>query len=91
MLGRRAHLYSLHLRVQDYQLSRNTCSPPNAPTGEECLLFVNDSSLTCDRKNPLLPVTVQDQIRLWEMEQNRVQEAEGTSFYAYTFKLVAYT
>ncbi|QRV90374.1 RNA polymerase II transcription factor B subunit 2 [Ceratobasidium sp. AG-Ba] len=33
------------------------------------------------RNNPLLPVTVQDQIRLWEMEQNRVQEAEG---YLYT-------
>ncbi|KAG9092204.1 RNA polymerase II transcription factor B 52 kDa subunit [Ceratobasidium sp. UAMH 11750] len=33
------------------------------------------------RQNPLLPVTVQDQIRLWEMEQNRVQEAEG---YLYT-------
>ncbi|KAG8736941.1 RNA polymerase II transcription factor B 52 kDa subunit [Ceratobasidium sp. 414] len=32
-------------------------------------------------QNPLLPVTVQDQIRLWEMEQNRVQEAEG---YLYT-------
>jgi transcription initiation factor TFIIH subunit 4 len=31
-------------------------------------------------KNPLLPVTVQDQIRLWEMEQNRVQEAEGKLF-----------
>ncbi|KAG8708383.1 RNA polymerase II transcription factor B 52 kDa subunit [Ceratobasidium sp. 395] len=33
------------------------------------------------KQNPLLPVTVQDQIRLWEMEQNRVQEAEG---YLYT-------
>ncbi|KAH7325299.1 transcription factor Tfb2-domain-containing protein [Rhizoctonia solani] len=33
------------------------------------------------RQNPLLPVTVQDQIRLWELEQNRVQEAEG---YLYT-------
>ncbi|THH17077.1 hypothetical protein EW146_g3684 [Bondarzewia mesenterica] len=30
------------------------------------------------RKNkPLLPVTVQDQIRLWELERNRIQSQEG--------------
>ncbi|KAF8552043.1 transcription factor Tfb2 [Imleria badia] len=28
-------------------------------------------------QNPLLPVTVQDQIRLWELERNRVKSAEG--------------
>ncbi|KAF7796029.1 hypothetical protein EIP86_007198 [Pleurotus ostreatoroseus] len=34
------------------------------------------------RKNkPLLPVTVQDQIRLWELEKNRVKSQEG---YLYT-------
>lgn len=34
------------------------------------------------RKNePLLPVTVQDQIRLWELEKNRLQSADG---YLYT-------
>ncbi|KAI6165775.1 transcription factor Tfb2-domain-containing protein [Pisolithus thermaeus] len=27
--------------------------------------------------NPLLPVTVQDQIRLWELERNRLKSAEG--------------
>src|ERR1700722_5657547 len=30
-------------------------------------------------KNPLLPVTVQDQIRLWELERNRVKSEEGAS------------
>jgi hypothetical protein len=28
-------------------------------------------------QNPLLPVTVQDQIRLWELERNRVKSQEG--------------
>ncbi|KAI6039865.1 transcription factor Tfb2-domain-containing protein [Pisolithus marmoratus] len=28
-------------------------------------------------QNPLLPVTVQDQIRLWELERNRLKSAEG--------------
>lgn len=32
-----------------------------------------------DLKNPLLPVTVQDQIRLWELERNRVKADEGTT------------
>ncbi|KZV82245.1 transcription factor Tfb2 [Exidia glandulosa HHB12029] len=29
------------------------------------------------KNNPLLPVTVQDQIRLWELERNRVKADEG--------------
>ncbi|OCH94822.1 transcription factor Tfb2 [Obba rivulosa] len=33
------------------------------------------------RHKPLLPVTVQDQIRLWELEKNRVKSQEG---YLYT-------
>ncbi|PPQ95459.1 hypothetical protein CVT26_008478 [Gymnopilus dilepis] len=33
------------------------------------------------RNNPLLPVTVQDQIRLWELERNRLKSREG---YLYT-------
>ncbi|KAF9009996.1 transcription factor Tfb2-domain-containing protein [Cyathus striatus] len=33
------------------------------------------------KNNPLLPVTVQDQIRLWELEKNRLKSAEG---YLYT-------
>jgi RNA polymerase II transcription initiation/nucleotide excision repair factor TFIIH, subunit TFB2 len=28
-------------------------------------------------QNPLLPVTVQDQIRLWELEKNRLKSHEG--------------
>lgn len=28
-------------------------------------------------QNPLLPVTVQDQIRLWELERNRLKSQEG--------------
>jgi transcription initiation factor TFIIH subunit 4 len=28
-------------------------------------------------QNPLLPVTVQDQIRLWELEKNRLKSSEG--------------
>ncbi|KAF8629954.1 hypothetical protein AX17_005520 [Amanita inopinata Kibby_2008] len=33
------------------------------------------------KNNPLLPVTVQDQIRLWELEKNRLRSDEG---YLYT-------
>ncbi|TFK27834.1 transcription factor Tfb2 [Coprinopsis marcescibilis] len=33
------------------------------------------------KNNPLLPVTVQDQIRLWELEKNRLKSREG---YLYT-------
>ncbi|KAF7317198.1 RNA polymerase II transcription factor B subunit 2 [Mycena chlorophos] len=33
------------------------------------------------KNNPLLPVTVQDQIRLWELERNRLKSSEG---YLYT-------
>ncbi|PSR74255.1 hypothetical protein PHLCEN_2v9999 [Hermanssonia centrifuga] len=32
------------------------------------------------RNKPLLPVTVQDQIRLWELEKNRVKSQEGRYF-----------
>ena len=28
-------------------------------------------------QNPIMPVTVQDQIRLWEMEKHRVKSEEG--------------
>lgn len=30
-------------------------------------------------QNPLIPVTVQDQIRLWELERNRLKSQDGTS------------
>ncbi|KAJ8468995.1 hypothetical protein ONZ45_g17038 [Pleurotus djamor] len=38
------------------------------------------NGITSDQ-NPLLPVTVQDQIRLWELEKNRLKSQEG---YLYT-------
>jgi len=31
----------------------------------------------CEKNKPLLPVTVQDQIRLWELERNRLKSQEG--------------
>ncbi|KAG9315383.1 transcription factor Tfb2 [Chiua virens] len=36
------------------------------------------------KNNPLLPVTVQDQIRLWELERNRLKSAEGPFHAAWT-------
>ncbi|KAG7444726.1 transcription factor Tfb2 [Guyanagaster necrorhizus] len=34
--------------------------------------------------NPLLPVTVQDQIRLWELEKNRLKSQEGCLYTSFT-------
>lgn len=36
----------------------------------------------CVIQNPLLPVTVQDQIRLWELERNRLKSQEGATLRA---------
>ncbi|CAO1614658.1 unnamed protein product [Parajaminaea phylloscopi] len=36
------------------------------------------------RNDPLLPITVTDQIRLWERERNRVQESEGYLYSDFT-------
>ncbi|GLB36471.1 hypothetical protein LshimejAT787_0307590 [Lyophyllum shimeji] len=36
------------------------------------------------KNNPLLPVTVQDQIRLWELERNRLKSAEGYLYTSFT-------
>ncbi|EAU85259.2 transcription factor TFIIH complex subunit Tfb2 [Coprinopsis cinerea okayama7 len=35
------------------------------------------------KNNPLLPVTVQDQIRLWELEKNRLKSREGFLYTAF--------
>ncbi|KAJ7220293.1 transcription factor Tfb2 [Mycena pura] len=35
------------------------------------------------KNNPLLPVTVQDQIRLWELERNRLKSHEGFLYTAF--------
>jgi transcription initiation factor TFIIH subunit 4 len=45
---------------------------PHTPTRRSQLL----TSLH-DPQKPLLPVTVQDQIRLWELERNRIKTQEG--------------
>ncbi|KAL9714490.1 RNA polymerase II transcription factor B 52 kDa subunit [Leucoagaricus gongylophorus] len=36
------------------------------------------------KNNPLLPVTVQDQIRLWELEKNRLKSSEGYLYTSFT-------
>ncbi|KAG6910552.1 hypothetical protein DXG01_009502 [Tephrocybe rancida] len=36
------------------------------------------------KNNPLLPVTVQDQIRLWELERNRLKSSEGYLYTSFT-------
>jgi transcription initiation factor TFIIH subunit 4 len=36
-----------------------------------------------DEQDPLLPPTITDQIRLWELEKNRVQDASGYLYEAF--------
>ncbi|KDQ17691.1 hypothetical protein BOTBODRAFT_29852 [Botryobasidium botryosum FD-172 SS1] len=50
----------------------------NGITAEQIVSYLTTHAHPQMRKNvPLLPVTVQDQIRLWEREKNRVQADEG--------------
>jgi transcription initiation factor TFIIH subunit 4 len=43
-----------------------------------CLYFFLPRCAISEKpQNPLLPVTVQDQIRLWELEKNRLKSREG--------------
>ncbi|KAG6866872.1 hypothetical protein C0991_008809 [Blastosporella zonata] len=44
----------------------------------------NVDSLRFPEQNPLLPVTVQDQIRLWELERNRLKSSEGYLYTSFT-------
>ncbi|TFK94065.1 transcription factor Tfb2 [Polyporus arcularius HHB13444] len=54
----------------------------NGITAEQVISYLITHAHPQMRKNkPLLPVTVQDQIRLWELEKNRVKSQEG---YLYT-------
>ncbi|KAI0044282.1 transcription factor Tfb2 [Auriscalpium vulgare] len=54
----------------------------NGITAEQIISYLTTYAHPQMRKNkPLLPVTVQDQIRLWELERNRVKSQEG---YLYT-------
>ncbi|EJF64723.1 transcription factor Tfb2 [Dichomitus squalens LYAD-421 SS1] len=54
----------------------------NGITADQIISYLITHAHPQMRKNkPLLPVTVQDQIRLWELERNRVKSQEG---YLYT-------
>ncbi|KAA1467163.1 transcription factor Tfb2 [Dentipellis sp. KUC8613] len=54
----------------------------NGITADQIISYLTTYAHPQMRKNkPLLPVTVQDQIRLWELERNRVKTQEG---YLYT-------
>ncbi|GBE88578.1 RNA polymerase II transcription factor B subunit 2 [Sparassis crispa] len=54
----------------------------NGITADQIISYLTTHAHPQMRKNnPLLPVTVQDQIRLWELEKNRVNSEEG---YLYT-------
>ncbi|KAF9532674.1 transcription factor Tfb2-domain-containing protein [Crepidotus variabilis] len=54
----------------------------NGITADQIISYLMSHAHPQMRKNnPLLPVTVQDQIRLWELERNRLKSQEG---YLYT-------
>ncbi|OBZ72575.1 RNA polymerase II transcription factor B subunit 2 [Grifola frondosa] len=54
----------------------------NGITADQIISYLTTHAHPQMRRNkPLLPVTVQDQIRLWELERNRVKSQEG---YLYT-------
>lgn len=54
----------------------------NGITADQIISYLTTHAHPQMRKNkPLLPVTVQDQIRLWELEKNRMKSQEG---YLYT-------
>ncbi|KAI0951367.1 hypothetical protein AcW1_008425 [Taiwanofungus camphoratus] len=54
----------------------------NGITADQIITYLTTHAHPQMHKNkPLLPVTVQDQVRLWELEKNRVKSEEG---YLYT-------
>ncbi|EPQ53971.1 transcription factor Tfb2 [Gloeophyllum trabeum ATCC 11539] len=54
----------------------------NGITADQIISYLSTHAHPQMRKNkPLIPVTVQDQIRLWELERNRLKSEEG---YLYT-------
>ncbi|KAF7375291.1 RNA polymerase II transcription factor B subunit 2 [Mycena sanguinolenta] len=69
----------------DHQLSNCSC----APTNEKKMYVLSLRTprvlvMPHSSQNPLLPVTVQDQIRLWELEKNRLKSQEGYLYTAFT-------
>ncbi|KAH9943694.1 transcription factor Tfb2-domain-containing protein [Amylocystis lapponica] len=56
----------------------------NGITADQIISYLTTHAHPQMRKNkPLLPVTVQDQIRLWELEKNRVKSEEGFLYTAF--------
>lgn len=50
----------------------------NGITADQIISYLGSHAHPQMRKNnPLLPLTVVDQIRLWEMERNRMQSSHG--------------
>ncbi|KAI0076179.1 transcription factor Tfb2 [Panus rudis PR-1116 ss-1] len=57
----------------------------NGITADQIISYLTTHAHPQMRKNkPLLPVTVQDQIRLWELEKNRVKSQEGYLYTAFS-------
>ncbi|KAH9954343.1 transcription factor Tfb2 [Russula dissimulans] len=56
----------------------------NGITADQIINYLTTYAHPQMRKNkPLLPVTVQDQIRLWELERNRIKTQEGFLYTAF--------
>ncbi|KAI9454703.1 transcription factor Tfb2-domain-containing protein [Russula earlei] len=56
----------------------------NGITADQIISYLTTYAHSQMRKNkPLLPVTVQDQIRLWELERNRIKTQEGFLYTAF--------
>ncbi|KAI0247039.1 transcription factor Tfb2 [Lactifluus subvellereus] len=56
----------------------------NGITADQIISYLTTYAHPQMRKNkPLLPVTVQDQIRLWELERNRIKTEEGVLYIAF--------
>ncbi|KAI9434257.1 transcription factor Tfb2-domain-containing protein [Lactarius indigo] len=56
----------------------------NGITADQIISYLTTYAHPQMRKNkPLLPVTVQDQIRLWELERNRIKAQEGFLYTAF--------
>lgn len=57
----------------------------NGITAEQIITYLtHHAHAQMHRNDPLLPVTVSDQIRLWEREKNRVQQNLGSLFTDFT-------
>lgn len=62
----------------DYQLFVDACTSADAEEREWAWNVVF-TALTPYSQNPLLPITVVDQLHLWDKERNRLNMDEGPS------------